>query len=148
MKRKLQNILNWALSLALLACTSAAQAQDSLQAVAPYQTGKATYYSPKMHGRRMASGKTYRKEGFTCAHRSLPFGTLLKVVNTQNGKATVVEVADRGPFRKGVVVDISNAAAAALEMLRAGIVPVALYLVPDSVQSDNKVAEDEKRQEQ
>lgn len=100
---------------------------------APYQTGKATYYSAKMHGRKMSSGKTYSKHGFTCAHRTLPFGTKVLVVNQRNGRKTVVEVADRGPFRKGVIIDLSNAAAAELEMLRAGVVPVELFIVPDSL---------------
>ena len=108
------------------------RAQDSLS-VKPFQTGLATYYSAKAHGRRMSSGKTYSKTGFTCAHRTLPFGTMVKVVNKKNGKSTVVEVADRGPFAKGRVIDLSNSAAAELDMLRAGVVPVELYIVNDSI---------------
>ena len=107
-------------------------AQDSLR-VKPYQTGLATYYSAKAHGRRMSSGKVYSKTGFTCAHRTLPFGTKVKVVNKKNGKSTVVEVADRGPFAKGRVIDLSNSAAAELDMLRAGVVPVELYIMNDSI---------------
>jgi len=104
---------------------------SSCQEKTLYQTGKATYYSAKFHGRKMSSGKTYSKHGFTCAHRTLPFGTKLKVVNLRNQKSTVVEVADRGPFRKGVIIDLSNAAAQELDMLRAGVVSVELYIIKE-----------------
>ncbi|MBQ9641850.1 MAG: septal ring lytic transglycosylase RlpA family protein [Bacteroidaceae bacterium] len=117
--------------MAALGCV-AVKAQDSVS-VKPYQTGLATYYSAKMHGRRMSSGKVYSKEGYTCAHRTLPFGTKVRVVNKKNGKSIVVEVHDRGPFAKGRVIDLSNSAAKALDMLGAGVVPVELYLVADSV---------------
>lgn len=124
--------LRLSLLLALLIAGSlAVKAQDSLN-VKPFQTGLATYYSAKSHGRKMSSGKTYSKAGFTCAHRTLPFGTMVKVVNTKNGKSTVVEVADRGPFARGRVIDLSNSAAAELDMLWAGVVSVELYIVNDS----------------
>lgn len=95
-----------------------------------FATGKATYYSAKMHGRRMSNGEKYDKHAFTCAHRTLPFGTLLKVVNKRNGRSTFVVVTDRGPFGKGLIVDLSNSAAEALDMMAAGVVPVDLYLEP------------------
>lgn len=128
---KLYSIKAVLLAMAALGCV-AVKAQDSVS-VKPYQTGLATYYSAKMHGRRMSSGKVYSKEGYTCAHRTLPFGTKVRVVNKKNGKSVVVEVHDRGPFSKGRVIDLSNSAAKALDMLGAGVVPVELYLVADSV---------------
>lgn len=94
------------------------------------QTGLATYYSARMHGHLMSDGSRYDKEGFTCAHRTLPFGTRLKVTNKKNGKTTIVIVADRGPFGKKLIVDVSNAAAAQLEMLRDGVVPVEIEVLP------------------
>jgi hypothetical protein len=80
---------------------------------------KATYYHGKFFGRRTASGETYDPEGFTCAHRSLPFNTLLKV--SYGDKSVVVRVNDRGPFRYGKSLDLSFAAARELDMLSEGV---------------------------
>lgn len=63
-------------------------------------TGKATYYSDKLHGRKMSNGERYHRDSMTCAHKKYPFGTLLKVRNPLNGKEVVVRVTDRGPFSK------------------------------------------------
>lgn len=86
--------------------------------------GNATFYGTKFHGRRTSDGSMYHKDSLTCAHRTLPFGTLLRVRNTKNGREVVVKVTDRGPFRKGAIVDLSLAAAKEIDMVRAGIVPV------------------------
>ena len=94
--------------------------------------GKGTYYVPK-DGRMTASGERYYKANYTCAHRTLPFGTHLKVTNEKNQKSVVVKVTDRGPFGKGYVVDLSHAGAKAIDILRAGVVPVHLEVVPDSI---------------
>lgn len=94
-----------------------------------YETGLATYYSAKTHGRLMASGERYDKNGFFCAHKKLPFGTKLRVVNTKNGKEVIVTVKDRGPFAKGRIVDLSNKAAEVLGMLSAGVVPVEVWVM-------------------
>ena len=97
-----------------------------------YETGDATFYSAKTHGRMMASGETYDKEGFFCAHKKLPFGTHIRVVNMKNHKEVVVVVKDRGPFAEGRVIDLSNKAAGVLSMLRDGVVPVELWIEVDS----------------
>lgn len=94
-----------------------------------HETGRATYYSARMHGRMMASGERYHRDGLFCAHKKLPFGTLVRVVNKKNGKEVVVAVKDRGPFGKGLIIDLSNRAAKELDMLRDGVVPVELYIV-------------------
>lgn len=94
--------------------------------------GKGTYYVPR-DGRMTASGERYYKANYTCAHRTLPFGTHLKVTNQKNQKSVVVKVTDRGPFGKGYVVDLSHAGASAIDILRAGVVPVHLEVVPDSI---------------
>ena len=86
--------------------------------------GGASYYANKFHGRRTSSGAIYHKDSLTCAHRTLPFGTRLRVRNTRNGKEVVVKVTDRGPFCRGRIVDLSLAAAKQIDMLRAGVVRV------------------------
>ncbi len=91
--------------------------------------GKASYYSNSLHGRRVSDGSRYHKDSLTCAHRTLPFGTLLKVTNNANGKEVVVKVNDRGPFLKGRVVDLSMAAARELGMVNSGIASVTVKQV-------------------
>ena len=93
------------------------------------QSGKASYYSKKFSGRMTASGERLHKDSLTCAHRSYPFGTLLKVTNITNGQQVVVRVNDRGPFRKGRIIDLSWGAAKALGMIAQGIAPVTVEKV-------------------
>ncbi len=100
------------LSLFLLVPFMATEAQT--------QKGKASFYSPKLAGRSTASGEVFTVDGFTCAHRSYPFGTLLRVKNLDNGREVVVRVNDRGPFVKNRVVDVSYAAAEKLGMIKSG----------------------------
>ncbi|MBF0965366.1 MAG: septal ring lytic transglycosylase RlpA family protein, partial [Alloprevotella sp.] len=75
------------------------------------QKGKATFYSKRATGARTASGERLHHDSLTCAHRTYPFGTLLKVTNLNNGNTVVVRVTDRGPFAKGRIIDLSYAAA-------------------------------------
>lgn len=86
--------------------------------------GKASYYGNSFHGRRTSDGSRYHKDSLTCAHRTLPFGTLLKVTNKKNGKEVIVKVNDRGPFVRGRVVDLSLAAAKEIGMVAMGVAPV------------------------
>ena len=79
---------------------------------------KASYYQ---HGSRTASGERFNPSGLTAAHRSLPFGTRLKVTNRANGRSVVVRVNDRGPFIRGRGLDVSRGAAAALGMIGSGV---------------------------
>lgn len=95
-----------------------------------YESGIASYYSSKTHGRRMASGAKYDKDDLLCAHKTLPFGTRIRVVNKKNGKEVVVVVKDRGPFGRGRVIDLSNRAASELGMIAAGTVPCELWVLP------------------
>ena len=85
-----------------------------------YKTGVASYYHDKFHGRKTASGKIYNKNEMTCAHKTLPFGTKLHVVNAHNNKDVIVTVTDRGPFIKGRVLDLSRAAAKELGFIGKG----------------------------
>ena len=88
------------------------------------QRGKASFYSRQATGARTSSGERLHHRDFTCAHRTHPFGTLLKVKNLSNGKEVVVRVNDRGPFGRGRIVDLSWGAAKALGMLSQGVVAV------------------------
>ena len=91
--------------------------------------GKASYYSNGLHGRRMSNGERYDRNAFTCAHRTLPFGTRLKITNPRNGKSVIVRVTDRGPFVRGRVVDLSYAAARELGTIASGVAYVKVELV-------------------
>lgn len=84
------------------------------------QRGKASFYSRHLTGRLTASGEKCTADAFTCAHRTYPFGTLLRVTNLDNGSEAVVRVNDRGPYVRSRVVDVSYAAAEQLGMLRSG----------------------------
>ena len=88
------------------------------------QTGKASYYSDKLHGRRMSNGERYHRDSMTCAHLKYPFGTLLKVRNPLNDKEVIVRVTDRGPFSSRYVIDLSKAAARELGFIRKGFCQV------------------------
>lgn len=86
--------------------------------------GKASYYGNKFHGRLTSSGERYHRDSLTCAHRTLPFGTLLKVRNVRNGREVIVEVNDRGPFCRGRIVDLSRAAAEEIGIIASGVAKV------------------------
>ena len=88
------------------------------------QEGKASYYAQRFSGRRTASGERLHHDSLTCAHRTYPFGTLLKVTNPANGKEVIVRVTDRGPYVKGRIIDLSVRAARELGILTQGIAPV------------------------
>lgn len=83
-------------------------------------TGSASYYSDRFEGRRTASGVRFRQANHWAAHRTLPFGTRLRVTNLANGNVVEVEVVDRGPFIPGRVLDLSRTAARDLDFIRAG----------------------------
>jgi len=101
------------------------------------QRGKASYYTKKWTGRKTANGEKLHHDSMTCAHKTYPFGTLLRVVNTLNDKSVVVRVTDRGPYRRGRIVDLSWGAAKAIGMLQRGIVPVTVEVVtPEQLQAE------------
>ena len=93
--------------------------------------GKASYYAQPFHGRKSASGRIYNMYEYTCAHKTLPFGTKLKVTNQANGKTVTVEVTDRGPYVKGRIVDLSKAAAMDLDMMKSGVADVEVEIIKD-----------------
>lgn len=104
------------------------------------ETGKATYYGKKFNNRKTASGIMYKSDNMVCAHRTYPFGTKLLVRNLKNNKEVVVEVIDRGPFKKGRIIDLSYAAAKKIDMVHHGVVRVEVSEYSDSI--DTSVAND------
>lgn len=88
------------------------------------ETGKASFYADKFKGRQTASGAIFRQNKKTAAHKTLAFGTRVKVTNLLNGKTVKVTVNDRGPFVAGRIIDLSKKAARKINMLNAGVVPV------------------------
>lgn len=93
------------------------------------QTGVASYYAWGFHMRRTSSGEVYHRDSLTCAHRTLPFGTRLKVTNLSNQKSVFVKVNDRGPFSRGRVIDLSYAAAKTIGILASGLAKVRIEQV-------------------
>jgi len=102
---------------------------------APHETvlgrGSASYYAAKFDGRRTASGERFDNDDMTAAHRTLPFGSLVRVTNPANGRSVIVRVNDRGPFTRGRLIDVSRAAAEELGMVARGHANVELALIAD-----------------
>lgn len=119
----------------LLAMPAVAQDQygdDGAQAEeSDIGSGMASYYGRELAGNRTASGEAFDPDDFTCAHRTLAFGTRVRVTNLANGKSVVVRVNDRGPWGRGRVIDISQAAAKQIGMHRTGTAKVRMTLVDD-----------------
>jgi rare lipoprotein A len=88
--------------------------------VSATEIGRASWYIEK----HTASGERYNRHAFTAAHRTLPLGTRVKVTNLSNGKTATVRINDRGPYKKGRIIDLSYAAALQLGMIRKGVVKV------------------------
>ena len=93
--------------------------------------GMASYYGDELAGNRTASGERFDPDQLTGAHRSLPFGSMVRVTNVSNGDSVVVRINDRGPFSRGRVIDISHAAARQIGMHRSGTARVKLALLND-----------------
>ncbi|MEB3309656.1 MAG: septal ring lytic transglycosylase RlpA family protein [Snowella sp.] len=91
--------------------------------------GIASWYGPGFHGRRTANGERYNQHGLTAAHRSLPFGTRVRVTNLRNGQSVTVRINDRGPFIGGRVIDLSAGAARAIGVYHSGTAPVQLEVM-------------------
>ena len=90
------------------------------------QTGQASWYGADHQGKQTASGTSYDQAGLTAAHPTLPFGSKIKVTNLANGKSVDVEITDRGPFGGNRIIDLSQAAAKALDMIESGTATVRL----------------------
>lgn len=146
------------IALAAVAAHGVASAQEAVEAAAPAQVeavlaapeplpeavaaapiepparevgrGLASWYGPRFHGRRTASGERFDQHALTAAHRSLPFGTVVRVQSLVNGRTVDVRVNDRGPFLRKRIIDLSRGAAEALGLIEsgAGVKPVVILL--------------------
>lgn len=96
------------------------------------QTGIASFYADKFEGRTTANGEKYRHSKLTAAHKTLPFGTFLRVKNLENNKEITVRVNDRGPFVEGRIIDLSKSAAKKLDFVSKGIVKVEIVSIRNS----------------
>ncbi len=103
------------------------EASIASEIAAIFQRGRASWYGPGFDGRRTASGERFQPQAMTAAHRSLPFGTRVRVTHVSTGRSVVVRINDRGPFTKGRVIDLARSAAQQIGM--AGLATVALYAV-------------------
>jgi rare lipoprotein A len=93
------------------------------------QSGLASWYGCEEQGRRTADGETYNRHSFTAASRHLPFNTIVRVTNENNGRSVQVRINDRGPFVKDRILDLSEAAAETLDMKRVGTAPVKIEVI-------------------
>ena len=108
-------------------CASAPRSQSSLGASATQTgptVGNASYYGKQYHGRKTASGERFNMRELTAAHRTLPFGTNVKVTNLANDRSVIVRVNDRGPFKRDRILDVSLEAARRLQMVATGVARV------------------------
>lgn len=99
------------------------------------ETGVASWYGPNFHGKLTANGETYDMDGFTAAHRTLPFNTEVLVENLDNGKTVKVRINDRGPFAKERIIDLSRAAANQVDMIGPGTARVRIYLTKGDIEN-------------
>jgi rare lipoprotein A len=133
------SVLLWAgvalLSLSLGGCATGggsigpSPAAEIVEGGAKPQTGFASYYGRRQEGRQTASGDRYDGKDLTAAHRTLPFGTLVRVTNLANDRSVVVRINDRGPFVHGRIIDVSHRAAKELGFLRDGTAKVRVEVV-------------------
>lgn len=118
----------WLVALALVAACGGRQARHAEQPShhASALRGMASWYG---EGQMTASGERFNPRQLTAAHRTLPFGTRVRVTNQRNGKSVVVRINDRGPYGRGRIIDVSKAAAKQLGMIDAGVVPVTIEVL-------------------
>jgi len=112
--------------IALAACPASQKHQPDNSHAGAVVRGNASWYG---EAQMTASGERFNKHALTAAHRTLPLGTRVRVTNTRNGRSVTVRINDRGPYGKGRIIDLSEAAAKQLDMIEAGVVPVTLEVV-------------------
>lgn len=102
---------------------------SSVAIASPPETGLASFYSDSFHGKKTASGEKYDKNQLTAAHKTLPFGTMIKITRLDNNKSVVVRINDRGPYIKGRVIEVSKKAADAIDLTKAGVAKVKIEVI-------------------
>ncbi|WP_375057936.1 septal ring lytic transglycosylase RlpA family protein [Zobellella sp. DQSA1] len=123
--------LRWLWLLPVLLLVQACSSDSRAAPVKPYYSaeGRASFYGHPHHGRKTASGERFNKNALTAAHKTLPFGSRVRVTNLNNQRSVVVRINDRGPYTRGRIIDLSEQAARELNMLRAGVAPVRLEVL-------------------
>lgn len=106
------------------------------------EEGWASYYANMFHGRTTASGEIFNTQKYTAAHKSLPFGTKVKVTNLNNGKSIIVKINDRGPFVKNRIIDLAPVVAQKLGFIQAGVAKVKIEIVEDDTAITGEVMEE------
>ena len=123
------------LALMAAACVPSSRREPQAPPGKPLKVlrGKASWYGRYHHGGATASGERFDMHAFTAAHRTLRFGSIVRVINQKNGRSVVVRINDRGPFGKdrSRIIDLSEAAARKLDMIRAGVVPVVIEVLEE-----------------
>jgi len=127
------NNLRVAAGVEPLTLVEAQKQMHQLTATGDRIDGLASWYGPYFQGRQTASGEKFEQQNFTAAHQSLPFNTYLKVTNLQNGRSVVVRINDRGPYFGDRNLDLSHAAAIALNSDEAGVVPISATVLVSSI---------------
>lgn len=108
---------------------SIADSASLYKSMGKIQTGMASWYGPYFHGRRSADGSRFNQFAMTAAHRTLPFGTIVRVINQRTHKSCFVKITDRGPFAHGRIIDLSRGAAKKIDMLGSGVARVSVEVV-------------------
>ena len=103
--------------------------KEELAKYSYFQTGTASFYGGKWHGRKTANGEIFDTYKLRAAHKTLPFGTRARVTNLSNGKSVVVRINNRGPYSKGRIIDLSQAAFSKIENMSKGVTKVKLEIV-------------------
>ncbi|AHL76304.1 hypothetical protein CH92_14890 [Stutzerimonas stutzeri] len=137
----LNGSIRWIVALSLIAtlfgCSTpppkeplpGAKPQPSTEQGDVIGSGKASYYGSQHHNKLTASGERFDQTSLSAAHRTLPFGTKVRVINTRNGNSVVVRINDRGPFVRGRIIDLSKAAFQSIGNIRSGVLRVRLEKV-------------------
>ena len=130
MKGSLKSVLACAmLSSVIVMGPSESTAEELKDTVVRSLSGVASWYGGRFHGRKTANGERYDMHKLTAAHKTLPFGTKVRVTNSRTGQSVVVRINDRGPFVGSRVIDLSRGAASAVGMIEAGVARVKLEIL-------------------
>ena len=113
----------------------------STSSIRAFQSGVASWYGPGFHGKQTANGERFNQNDLTAAHKTLPFNTIVRVVNLDNGKSVNVRINDRGPYAKNRIIDLSKEAGDRVGMMSTGTANVRLFLVRGNVNEVNRVAD-------
>ncbi|HEY9644813.1 MAG TPA: septal ring lytic transglycosylase RlpA family protein [Chroococcidiopsis sp.] len=134
---RLRRLLGGAAPLREVAGRPRSNPQSILSSTGMRLSGLASWYGPGFNGRRTASGEVFNQNALTAAHRTLPFGTQVRVTNPRNGQSVIVRITDRGPYSHGRLIDLSAGAARAIGIMGAGVGSVNLEVLGTSVTASN-----------